>query len=92
MKVNAWCREYGITKGSYYYCLHRVWEVYLELCDLSPSFVEFTVPAESIPAKVFHTHSPIATAPYTESGITLDIYNDASTEFIRNLIGTISHA
>ena len=32
------------------------------------------------------------TALHTESGITIDIYNDASAEFLRNLIGAASHA
>ena len=27
-----------------------------------------------------------------ESGITIDIYNDASADFLRNLIGAASHA
>lgn len=92
MKVDAWCREHGITKANYYYRLRRVREACLELCDSSPSFVELTAPAESIPAKVSQTHSLVAAALHTESGITIDIYNDASTEFLRNLIGAASHA
>lgn len=92
MKVDAWCQEHGITKANYYYRLRRVREACLELCDSSPSFVELTAPAESIPAKVSHTHFSAAAALHTESGITIDIYNDASTEFLRNLIGAASHA
>ena len=92
MKVDAWCQEHGITKTNYYYRLRRVREACLELCDPSPSFVELTAPTESIPAKVSPTHSPVAAALHTESGITIDIYNDASAEFLRNLIGAASHA
>ena len=92
MKVDAWCREHGITKANYYYRLRRVREACLELCDPSPSFVELTTPAESIPAKDLHTHSPVAAVLHTESGITIDIRNDASPEFLRNLIGAASHA
>ena len=29
---------------------------------------------------------------HAESGITIDIYNDASADFFRNLIGAASHA
>ena len=92
MKVDAWCREHGITKANYYYRLRRVREACLKLCDPSPSFVELTAPAESIPAKAFRTHSSVAAVLHTESGITIDIYNDASLEFLRNLIGAASHA
>ena len=84
MKVDAWCREHGITKANYYYRLRRVREACLELCDPSPSFVELTAPAESIPAKVSHTHSSVAAALHTKNGIAIDIYNDASLEFLRN--------
>lgn len=92
MKVDAWCQEHGITKANYYYRLRRVREACLELCDPSPSFVELSAPAESIPAKVAHTHSSVAAALHTENGIAIDIYNDASLEFLRNLIGAASHA
>lgn len=92
MKVDAWCREHGITKANYYYRLRRVREACLKLCDSSPSFVELTAPAESIPAKVSHTHSYVAAALHTKNGIAIDIYNDASLEFLRNLIGAASHA
>ena len=92
MKVDAWCREHGITKANYYYRLRRVREACLKRCDPSPSFVELTAPAESIPAKVSHTHSSVAAVLHAESGITIDIYNDASADFLRNLIGAASHA
>ena len=92
MKVDAWCQEHGITKANYYYRLRRVREACLELCEPSPSFVELTAPTESIPANVSPTHSPVAAALHTESGITINIYNDASAEFLRNLIGAASHA
>ena len=92
MKVDVWCQEHGITKANYYYRLRRVREACLEFCDPAPSFVELTAPAENIPAKVSQTHSPVAATLHTESGITIDIYNDASTEFLRNLIGAASHA
>ena len=92
MKVDAWCREHGITKANYYYRLRRVRAACLNLCDPSPSFVELTAPAESIPAKVSYTHSSVAAALHTKNGIAIDIYNDASLEFLRNLIGAASHA
>ena len=92
MKVDTWCQEHGITKANYYYRLRRVREACLELCDPSPSFVELTAPAESLPAKASLTHPPVAAALHTKSGITIELYHDASPEFLRNLIGVASHA
>ena len=68
-------------------------EACLELCEPSPSFVELTVPTtENMPMKGSHTHSSVAATLHTESGITIDLYHDASPEFLRNLIGAASHA
>ena len=92
MDIETWCTQNHLTRANYYYRLRRVREACLELCDPSPSFVELTAPTESIPANVSPTHSPVAAALHTESGITIDIYNDASAEFLRNLIGAASHA
>ena len=92
MKVDAWCWEHGITKANYYYRLRRVRKTCLELCEPSPSFVELTAPTESMPMKGSHTHSSVAAALHTKNGIAIDIYNDASLEFLRNLIGAASHA
>ena len=94
MKVDVWCQEHGITKANYYYRLRRVREACLELCEPSPSFVELTVPTtENMPPmKGSHTHSSVAATLHAESGITIDLYHDASPEFLRNLIGVASHA
>ena len=92
MKVDAWCQEHGITKANYYYRLRRVREACLELCDQAPSFVELTTPPESTPVKASPTHSSVAAVLHAEIGITIDIYNDASADFLRNLIGAASHA
>ena len=92
MKVDAWCQEHGITKANYYYRLRRVREACLELCDQAPSFVELTTPPESTPVKASPTHSSVTAVLHAESGITIDIYNDASADFLRNLIGAASHA
>ena len=93
MKVDAWYQEHGITKANYYYRLRRVREACLELCEPSPSFVELTVPTtKNMPMKGSHTHFSVAATLHTESGITIDLYHDASPEFLRNLIRAASHA
>lgn len=92
MKVDVWCQEHGITKANYYYRLRRVREACLELCGPSPSFVELTTPEESMPAKSVRQHPAVGAALHLGNGTTIDLYNDASPEFLRNLIGAISHA
>lgn len=92
MKVDAWCREHGLTKANYYYRLRRVREACLELCETSPSFVELTAPVDSVPEKEAQIHFPVAAVLHTGDGITIDLCNDASPEFLRNLMGAVSHA
>lgn len=92
MKVDVWCQEHGITKANYYYRLRRVREACLELCGPSPSFVELTTPEESMPAKSVRKHPAVGAALHLGNETTIDLYNDASPEFLRNLIGAISHA
>lgn len=91
MKVDVWCQEHGITKANYYCRLRRGREVCLELCGPSPSFVELTTPEESMPAKSVQQHPAVGVALHLGNGTTIDLYNDASPEFLRNLIGAISH-
>lgn len=92
MKVDAWCREHGLTKANYYYRLRRVREACLELCETSPSFVELTAPVDGVPEKEAQIHFPVAAVLHTGDGITIDLCNDASPEFLRNLMGAVSHA
>ena len=91
MKVDAWCREHGLTKANYYYRLRRVREACLELCETSPSFVELTAPADGVPENETQTHFPVVAVLHA-GGITIDLCNDASPEFLRNLMGAVSHA
>lgn len=92
VKVDVWCQEHGITKANYYYRLRRVREACLELCDPSPSFAEFTAPKDSIPAEISPAPSLTAAVLHTGNGVTVDIYDNDSPEFLRNLIGAASHA
>ena len=92
MKVDAWCREHGLTKANYYYRLRRVREACLELCEPSPSFVELTTHVENIPEKLSQPHFPVAAVLHTTGGITIDLCKDASPEFLRNLMGAVRHA
>ena len=79
MDVETWCSQNNITKANYYYCLRRVREACLKICDPSPSFVELTAPAESIPAKASHTHSSVAAVLHAENGITIDMELSSSS-------------
>ena len=62
------------------------------ISTVSAAAADDTASTESMPIKGSHTHSSVAAALHTESGITIALYNDASPEFLRNLIGAASHA
>lgn len=91
MKMKAWCREHGLTKANCYYRLRRVRKACLELCETSPSFVELTAPADNIQEKEDQIHFPVAAVLHAGK-ITINLCNDASPEFFRNLMGAIGHA
>ena len=92
MKVDAWCREHGLTKANYYYRLRRVREACLELCEPSPSFVELISPLDDIKDKGIQSHFPVAAVLHAGSGITIGLCNDVSPEFLRNLMEAVGHA
>ena len=54
-------------------------------------FVELTTSIESIPAKVFQPHSFEVAALHMKNGITIDLYNETSSECLKNFIGVASH-
>lgn len=91
MDVSTWCKQNGITKANYYYRLRRVREACLATIEEpEPSFVELPTPTfqkvedERGTCIVATLHSP--------NGLTLEISDHASVEFIRSVIGAMSYA
>ena len=92
MKVATWCSEHGITKANYYYRLRRVRKACLEACNPEPAFVELPVPAsETISSADFLDVKPAAVLRNAR-GLTLEIYNHASTDVIRGTMEVLLHA
>ena len=92
MKVETWCSEHGITKANYYYRLRRVRKACLEACNPEPAFVELPVPAsETISSADFLDVKPAAVLRNAR-GLTLEIYNHASTDVIRGTMEVLLHA
>lgn len=92
MKVDTWCAEHGLTKANYYYRLRRVREACLTVCEnTDTSFVELPNPADITPDTVVSvsTHAAILHGP---DGVTLELLNSASSEFIRNVMGALAYA
>ena len=92
MKVETWCSEHGITKANYYYRLRRVRKACLEACNPEPAFVELPVPAsETISSADFRNVKPAAVLRNSR-GLTLEIYNRASTDVIRGTMEVLLYA
>ena len=91
MKVETWCSQHGITKANYYYRLNRVRKACLAVCNPEPSFVELPQPAETnIPPETSNPKPAITLR--NSNGIKIEIYNHASAEIIRIIIGELNHA
>lgn len=92
MKVEAWCAAHGISKANYYYRLRRVREACLKMCRPELSFVEVPKPRESEVAQAIKPKRHAAAQLTAGGGISIELNNEATQEFIRNLIGAIRDA
>ncbi len=93
MSIDEWCRHHSITKANYYYRLRKVREACLAVVEHTnvPAFVELTEPVhESVSIKT--EVSNVSGILYGRNGIRIELFNSASSEFITNLIGVLSHA
>ncbi len=93
MSVDEWCRHHDITKANYYYRLRKVREACLAVVERTsvPAFVELTEPVHE-PVSVTPEVSDISGILYGRNGIRIELFNSASSGFITNLIGALSHA
>ena len=92
MKVDTWCAEHGLTKANYYYRLRRVREACLTVCEnADTSFVELPQPAAVTPDTGVSV-SATAAILHGPGGVTLELLNSASSEFIRNATGALAYA
>ena len=97
MTVEEWCLQHNITKANYYWRLKRVRQAVLEQMEvLETSFVELPAPASpSLPSsipEVSHPMDSTVAVLHLSDGITIEIKEHATSDFIRNLIGAIANA
>ena len=90
MKVEDWCEQHGITKANYYYRLKRVRKACLNACE-GTAFVEVPVTAAPAMPQLPEIHDAAAVL-HIPGGVSLEIRNSASAEFLKKLIGATSHA
>ena len=91
MTVDEWCVQNNITKANYYYRLKRVRQACLDSMESTPVFVELPVP-EIKPTDECITPSTAPAVIRGKNGLTIELHENASTEFMRNLIGACIYA
>lgn len=94
ISVEDWCLQNNITKANYYYRLKRVRQACLDsMQPAEPSFVELR-PAET---PLLETTKPevlaeaVSAVLHTSHGITIDLYDSASSDFLRKILGALTH-
>lgn len=91
MTVDEWCLQNNITKANYYYRLKCVRQACLDSMESTPAFVELPVP--EIKAANEGTFVSTASAVIRgANGLTIELQDNASAEFMRNLIGACAYA
>ena len=95
VKVEEWCAQNGITKANYYYRLRRVRKACLDAAKLTESsFIELPIPKEEPikPCRADEKTSGVSAVIRADSGLSLEILDSATPEFLRKLLGVINHA
>lgn len=91
MTVDEWCMQNNITKANYYYRLKCVRQACLDSMESTPAFVELPVRERN----TFNESTTSATAVAVirgENGLTIELQENASAEFIKKLIGACAYA
>lgn len=98
MTVDEWCEQHNIKKANYYWRLKRVRQACLEQAETSAgTFVELPAPTEQtiqtpiVCESVNHETSTVAVL-HSSGGISVDIKEGASMEFLKNMIGALANA
>lgn len=90
MTVEEWCFQNNITKANYYYRLKCVRQACLDSMESSQTFVELPAP-EIKPSNQSTTSSSMAVIRGA-NGLSIEIHENASAEFLKNLIGACTYA
>ena len=98
MTVDEWCEQHNIKKANYYWRLKRVRQALLEQMEVpAANFVELSIPVKntsrSSPAPVISCNNDSTVAVlHATGGISIEIKESATADFIKNLIGAIANA
>lgn len=98
MTVDEWCEQHNIKKANYYWRLKRVRQTCLEQVETTagnfvelPAPVPCELPAPTIPVTASATSSTMAVLRAT-NGISIEIMEGATAEFLKSLMGAVAHA
>ena len=90
MTVDEWCDQHAITKATYYYRLKCVRQAYLDSAETPVTeFVEMPIPNEVDNSR---GQSCVSAVLHINQSFSIDLFDTASTTFIKNLLGAINHA
>ena len=90
MTIDEWCVQNNLTKANYYYRLKCVRQACLDSIDSEQAFIELPVPEMKAISEC--TISSSVAVIRGVNGISIEIQQNASAEFLKNLIGALSHA
>lgn len=94
MLVDDWCRQNNITKATYYYRLKCVRQACLNsLPESATSFVELPPPiAQPAASAIASGTTDISAIIRAKDGISIELYDSASSDFIQKIIGVLVRA
>ena len=92
MNVDEWCRQNNITKANYYYRLKRVRQACLDsIQESEPAFIELPALPEPVSEPTTVTTN-VSAVLHMSNGLTIDLCDNASTEFMRKILGALHYA
>ena len=89
MTVNEWCSTNGITKHTYYYWKRKLKDLCLDQMEM-PSFVDISGTGSVNANAVLPCRE--ASASVMANGVRIDLYEQASPSFLRNLLEAAKNA
>ncbi|QAT42741.1 hypothetical protein [Aminipila luticellarii] len=98
MTVAEWCEQHNMKRANYYWRLKRVRQAFWEQVETPagnfvelPTPVPYAIPLAPVQATA-NDNSSTSAVLRTSSGISIEIRQCASAEFMKNLIGALDHA
>ena len=91
MSVETWCELHNIKKANYYWRLRKVREACLEVAaSREPRFIEVPMTTAIAPISESDVSRPAAIFRLSETA-SLEITNDASSDFLEKILTVMAH-